>query len=82
LQPLLDIREGIYWFSFWWNERVIVLTAVCDVVDDNDTVSTPVVRRGDGPETFLSSGIPLLDQRVPGIVKGLAYDLKLDSLSL
>jgi hypothetical protein len=66
LQPLLDIREGIYRSasdSSIWSRQ---LTAVCDVVDDNDTVSTPVVRRGNGPETFLSSGIPLLDQlRLP-----------------
>ena len=43
LQPLFDIVEGLL---------------VGDVVDDNDTVGAPVVRRGDGPESLLPGCIP------------------------
>ena len=43
LQPLFDIVEGLL---------------VGHVVDDNDTVGAPVVRRGDGPESLLPGCIP------------------------
>jgi len=35
------------------------LTAVCDIVDNDDTVSTSVVGRSDGSETFLTGRVPL-----------------------
>lgn len=44
LQPLLHVVERIH---------------VGDIVNDADAVGTPVVRRGDGSETFLTCGIPL-----------------------
>lgn len=44
-KPLLDVREGIL---------------VRDIIDDNDTMGTTVVGRGDGAETLLSSSVPLL----------------------
>jgi hypothetical protein len=45
VQPLLDIVEGV---------------RIRHVVNDNDTVGTAVVRRSNGSETLLSSGIPNL----------------------
>ena len=47
LQPLFDIVEGLL---------------VGDVVDDNDTVGSPVVGRGDGPEPLLSGCVPDLGE--------------------
>lgn len=44
LEPLLDVVEGFL---------------LGGVVDNNDTVGTTVVRRGDGAETLLSSCVPL-----------------------
>lgn len=44
LEPLLHVVERIH---------------VGDIVHDTDTVGTTVVRRCDGTETFLASGIPL-----------------------
>ena len=44
LEPLLDVVERVH---------------VGDVVNDADTMSATVVRRGDGTETFLASSIPL-----------------------
>ena len=52
MQPLLYIVEGLI---------------VCNIVNNNDTVGTTVIRRGDCAETFLPSGIP---------------NLKLDSLAI
>jgi len=45
LQPLLDVVEAVH---------------VGDIVDDADAVRAAVVRRGDGAETLLARGIPLL----------------------
>mmetsp|Transcript_21254 Transcript_21254/g.46125 ORF Transcript_21254/g.46125 Transcript_21254/m.46125 type:complete len:116 (+) Transcript_21254:571-918(+) len=52
MEPLFDIVEGLI---------------IGHVIDNNDTVGSSVVGRGDGAETFLSSGIP---------------DLKLDCLTV
>jgi hypothetical protein len=46
MEPLLDIIEGFI---------------VSHIIDDNDTVSTSVVGRGNGAETLLSSSIPNLE---------------------
>jgi len=63
LQPLFDIVEGLL---------------VGDVVDDNDTVGAPVVRRGDGPESLLPGCIPDLQlYRLP--VKLYSSDFKVDT---
>ena len=45
LQPLLDVVVG---------------NLVSNIKDNDDTVGTAVVRRGNGPETLLTSGIPNL----------------------
>ena len=45
LQPLLDVVERIH---------------VRHIVDHTDAVGAAVVRRGDGSETLLARGIPLL----------------------
>lgn len=45
LQPLLDVVEGVH---------------VGDIVDNADAVGTAVVGRGDGAETLLTGGIPLM----------------------
>lgn len=44
LKPLLHVVEAIH---------------VGDIVDDADTVSPAVVRRGDGSEALLASRVPL-----------------------
>lgn len=44
LEPLLDVVESIH---------------VGNIVDNDNTVRSTVVRRGDGTETFLARGIPL-----------------------
>jgi hypothetical protein len=44
LQPLLNVAESFL---------------VCDIVDNDDTVSTSVVGGSDGSETLLTSSIPL-----------------------
>ena len=49
LQPLLDVVEAVH---------------VGNIVDDADAVSTPVVRRGDSSESFLTGGIPLFPSLV------------------
>lgn len=54
LQPLLNVGVGV---------------PVSDVVDYYDTVSTSVVRRGDGPESLLSGSVPNLE------LDGLAFEL-------
>ena len=46
LEPLLDIVEGVH---------------ICHIVHDTNTMSTSVVGRRDGSESFLASGIPLTD---------------------
>ena len=46
LEPLLHIVEGVH---------------VGDIVNHANSVSTTVVRRGDGTETFLASGVPLYE---------------------
>lgn len=45
LQPLLDIVERVH---------------ICYIVDHTNTMSTSVVRRRDGSESFLTSSIPLV----------------------
>jgi len=52
VEPLLDIIEGLI---------------ISDIIDNDDTMGSSVVGRGDGAETLLSSGIP---------------DLKLDCLAV
>lgn len=44
LQPLLDVVEGIL---------------IGDIVDDNDTMCSSIVRRCDGAETLLAGRVPL-----------------------
>ena len=44
LQPLLNVVEGIH---------------VGNIVDDTNTMGTAIVRRSDGAESLLASGIPL-----------------------
>lgn len=46
LQPVIDILEGLH---------------VSDVVHDDDSVSTLIVRRSDGFESFLTSSVPDLE---------------------
>lgn len=43
-QPISDVVKG---------------RAICDVVDDDDAVCSPIVATGDGLEPILSSGVPL-----------------------
>ena len=63
MEPLLDIVEGF---------------VVGDVVNDDDTVSTAVVRGGNCAETLLSGGIPNLElDGLPVELNGT--DLKVDS---
>lgn len=54
MQPLLDVVERLL---------------VGHVVDDNDTMSAPVVRGRDGTEAFLSGRVPNLE------LDGLAVQL-------
>jgi hypothetical protein len=53
LEPLLDIVEAVH---------------VGDIVDNADTVSTTIVRRGDGSESLLTGGVPL-EREVRGLVR-------------
>jgi hypothetical protein len=76
LQPLLDIAEGF---------------RVRDIVDNNNAVSTSVVRRSDSTETLLTSSIPLITIEHTTVIKlryhsftnaqSTTYDLQLHSLS-
>ena len=57
LQPLLDIRESVWRDRLIWNIRVDnepVLTVIGNVINDDDTVSSTVVRGCDSAESFLT----------------------------
>eukprot|EP00163_Fabomonas_tropica_P022923 TRINITY_DN4015_c0_g2_i2.p1 TRINITY_DN4015_c0_g2~~TRINITY_DN4015_c0_g2_i2.p1 ORF type:complete len:116 (-),score=8.99 TRINITY_DN4015_c0_g2_i2:275-622(-) len=63
MQPLLDIVERLL---------------ISDIVDNNDTMCTTVVRGCNGTETFLASGIP--DLQLDGLaVKLNGADLEIDT---
>lgn len=63
LQPLLDVGEGV---------------GVGYVVDDNDAVRAAVVGGGDGAESLLPGGVPLLLKRERGEERegGLVSELR------
>lgn len=55
------------------------LTRIRNIVDDNDTVSASVVTRGDGPESFLSSSVPLFGiecRAITGIVEACRWTIR------
>ena len=57
LEPLLDIRESVWRDRLIWNIRVDnepVLTVIGNVINDDDTVSSTVVRGCDSAESFLT----------------------------
>jgi hypothetical protein len=53
LQPLLDIAEGFL---------------VRDIVNNDNTMGTSVVRRSDGSETLLTSSIPLYNLELQNLM--------------
>ena len=63
LQPLLDVCKGVWGSAPVGRKRTVRLTPVRHVVHYNDTVCSAVIRRGDGPETFLASSVPLYTRR-------------------
>ena len=56
--------------------NVVVRDLVSNIKHDNDTMSTTVVRGGNGPETFLTSGIPNLQ------LNGLTIELNCPDLEI
>jgi hypothetical protein len=69
LKPLLDVVERIH---------------ICDIVDDADAMSTAVVGRSNGSESFLTGGVPLSWGQPGRCNQGTwaTYDLQFHSLAV